>query len=160
MTSSPMTSPSGDTHGCASSLFVYVFGNVPRPPRPHRRHHADRRHDEPAVRILWTAGRAGRIPMTPPRVHSVVPSSSFMRDPLQMCGGIIVVWPVLVPSLISSELNFNFGDVALPVPSTNQTCVSRLRERTVATRSGPSGTSPMPRVEWSDEEIFRGQTQQ
>ena len=52
----------------------------------------------------------------------------FMRDPSQMCGGIILLWPTLVPSLISSELNFNFGDVASQVPSTNQTCVSQLRE--------------------------------
>ena len=55
----------------------------------------------------------------------------FMRDPSQMCGETIALRPNLVPSLTSSGLNFNFGDVALPMPSTNQTCVSRLRERAV-----------------------------
>ena len=59
------------------------------------------------------------------RIDSLVSAFPIlMRDPSQMCGGIIVLRPNLVPSLISSELNFNFGDVALPVPLTNQTCVS------------------------------------
>ena len=164
MTSSPITTPCGEIHGCASSPLCLCFRRTfPRS----RVFICDimqvTRRDEPAARILWTVECAGGNQTTPARIDSVVPSPLFMRDPSQMCGGIIVLYMAHSGALtyqFRAELQ-PFGDVASQVPWTNQTCVSRLRwsKWLIRPRSGPIWTSLMPRVLWSDDHILRCQTQ-